>query len=192
MDPGGRSMSNNGINAQDPRNAGIIEYLRPRPVTMETIVERLGARAQGKTDLEIRNRARQMLETIESKPHRPDPPLSQPIERAPHPWFGLGTHPDLVETLWELDKLLPERCRWLLWGYPALVRADNGVVFAAAFGTIGILLRLPSEVLGEEEAEVSRNLTTPPDFSPAISDWHLVKLQGSVHHLGMRAYERAE
>jgi hypothetical protein len=139
-------MSHTGIKAEDPRNAGIIEYLRPGPVTRKAIVRRLAAVSKDRTDLEIRNHAAQVLRSIQGRPHRPDPPLSQPVDRAPHPWFVRGTHPDLVEALWKLDDFPPERCRWLLRGYPALVHPRSGVVFAAAIGTKGLFLRLPSEV----------------------------------------------
>ena len=69
-------MSHAGINAEDPRNAGIVEYLKPEPVTLETIARKLAAASKGKTDAEIRAQAEQMLQTIESKPHRSAPPLS--------------------------------------------------------------------------------------------------------------------
>lgn len=184
----GREMSHAGINAEDPRNAGIIGHLRPGPVTLEAIVRRLTAVSKGKTDLEIRNRAEQTLKSIQSRPHRPDPPLSQSVDRAPHPWFGLGTHPDLVEALWKLDDLLPERCRWLLWGYPALVHPRSGVVFAAAFGTKGLFLRLPSEVLGNEEVKAFKILGAAPDFGSAVADWRSVRPRASVVEFGPRAY----
>jgi hypothetical protein len=184
-------MAHTGIKAEEPRNAGIIEYLKPGPVTLETIVRRLSAVSKGKTDLEIRSHAQQVLESIQSRPHRPDPPLSQPVDHAPHPWLGLGTRPDLVEALWKLDDLLPERCRWLLWGYPALVHPRSGVVFAVAFGTKGLFLRLPSEVLSGEEAEASGILSVPPDFGSALSDWRSVK-PPHTGDLGTRAYGYAE
>jgi hypothetical protein len=186
-------MSHPGINAEDPRNAGIIEYLRPAPVTLESIIRKLTAASSGKTDHEIRKRSEEVLESIRSKPHRPDPPLSQPVDRAPHPWFGLGTHPDLVEALWKLDDSLPERCRWLLWGYPALVHLRSGVVFATAMGTIGLFLRLPGRALSGADAEVaSRALAAPPDRGSELSDWHLVRAWDSLAALGMRAYACAE
>jgi hypothetical protein len=190
-------MSHAGIHAEDPRNAGIIDYLRPEPVTLERVIRSLTAASKGKTDkgkidTEIRERAAQVIQSIESKPHRPDPPVSQPVDCAPHPWFGLGTHPDLVEALWKLDDLLPERCRWLLWGYPALVHPRSGVVFAAAFGTIGIVLRLPSEVLADEDAKAPSPLSAPPNSSPALSAWRLVRLWDCLPQLGSRAYAYAE
>ena len=183
-------MPHAGIDAEDPRNFGIIEYLRPQPVTLESLARKLTAASKGKTAAAVRERAEQILNSIETRPHRPNPPLSQPVDRAPHPWFGLGTHPDLVGALWKLDELLPERCRWLLWGYPALVHPRSGVVFAAAFGTIGLFLRLPPKVVGSAVAEASR--TAPADFSSAASDWHLVKSQPTVFDLGPGAYNCAE
>ena len=185
-------MSHAGINAEDPRNAGIVEYLKPEPVTLETIARKLAAASKGKTDAEIRAQAEQMLQTIESKPHRSAPPLSQPVEQAPHPWFGLGTHPDLIEALWKLDGSLPERCRWLLWGYPALAHPRSGVVFGIARGTIGLFLRLPKEVLADEDAKTPATVSAPPDASSALSDWRLIRQWNALAGLGMRAYADAE
>ena len=184
-------MSHAGINAEDPRNAGIVEYLKPEPVTLETVARRLAAASKGKTEAEIRARAEQVLQSIESKPHRPDPPLSQPVEQAPDPWFGLGTHPDLIEALWKMDGSLPERCRWLLWGYPALVHPHSGVVFGIARGTIGLFLRLPKEVLADEDAKTPATVSALPDASAALSDWRLIRQWSALASLGARAYAGA-
>jgi hypothetical protein len=59
------------------------------------------------------------------------------------PW-QLGTHPDLVETLWQrLDRALPVRCGWIVHGRPTLVHPLSGVVFAFASGTRDPALRVP-------------------------------------------------
>ena len=187
-----KAMSHAGINAEDPRNAGIVGYLKPEPVTLESVVRRLGRVSEDKTDTEIRAQATQLLRTIESKPHRPAPPLSQPVEQAPHPWFGLGTHPDLIEALWKLDGSLPERCRWLLWGYPALVHPRSGVVFGVARGTIGLFLRLPEEVLADEDTKAPATVGPLPDARSALSDWRLIRQWNALAGLGMRAYAGVE
>ena len=188
-------MSHAGIDPTDARNTGIIEYFRPKPVTLESIAQKLAAISPGKSRSDIHQQARQALERIESKP-RPSPPLSQPVEQAPHPWFGLGTHPDIIAPLWKLDDLLPQRCRWLLWGFPALVRPDSRVVFAAARGTFGIFLRLPLELLAGEERALSPvkagNLDgAAHDIGSAGPEWRFLHSTASLTHYGMIAYRHA-
>ena len=52
------------------------------------------------------------------------------------PYYGLGTHPDLVERLWgELGKALVVDCRAVFYGNPALIHPTSGVVFGFAGGT---------------------------------------------------------
>jgi hypothetical protein len=59
------------------------------------------------------------------------------------PW-RLGTHPDLVEIVWDqLPGQLPESCQWLVYGRPALVHPHSGVIFGIATGTSVLALRLP-------------------------------------------------
>ena len=189
-------MSHRGIDPTDARNAGIVEYFRPKPVTLESIAQKIAAISPGKSRSDIREQARQALERIESNPHRPDPPLSQPVEQAPHPWLGLGTHPDIIEPLWKLDDLLHQRCRWLLWGFPALVRPDSGVVFAAARGTIGIFLRLPPELLASDERAVAQGKAkilddAAHDIGSAGPEWRFLHSMASLAHYGMIAYSDA-
>lgn len=74
------------------------------------------------------------------------PPQAIEIQPAsmPRPY---GTHPDLVERLWEgLTKKLPVDCHWVVHGTPILVRPSSGVIFGMAFGTSTYALRLPLEV----------------------------------------------
>jgi hypothetical protein len=59
------------------------------------------------------------------------------------PYMTLGTHPDLVVRLWsELGRLMPADCRSVVFGVPALVRPDTGVIFGFAGGTQMYALRL--------------------------------------------------
>ncbi len=68
------------------------------------------------------------------------------------PW-QLGTHPDLVEIVWEqLPSQLPENCQWLIYGRPALVHPQSGIIFGMATGTSVLALRLPQS----DRREVSR------------------------------------
>jgi hypothetical protein len=59
------------------------------------------------------------------------------------PHLTLGTHPDLVDRLWnELGASLPVDCRVIVHGAPALVRPDTGVILGFAGGSLMYALRL--------------------------------------------------
>jgi hypothetical protein len=60
------------------------------------------------------------------------------------PYYTLGTHPEIVERLWdELGGRLPAKCGWILYGRPVLVHPRTGVVFGLAGGSLTYALRLP-------------------------------------------------
>jgi hypothetical protein len=60
------------------------------------------------------------------------------------PYEHLGTHPDLLSHFWdELGGSLPEDCRWVVYGTPALVHPRSGIAFGFAGGTHTYALRLP-------------------------------------------------
>jgi hypothetical protein len=139
-------MPHCGVTIDDPRNAGVIEYFRPKPVTRDSVLRKLTDASYGKPPPDLLMRVERALE-LARHPSRPDPPLSQSLNEVADPWFGLGTHPDIIEALWKLDDSLPQRCRWVLWGRPALVHPETGIVFAVGFGTIGFVLRLPADIL---------------------------------------------
>jgi hypothetical protein len=62
-----------------------------------------------------------------------------------NPYYRLGTHPDLLERLWDqLGRILPKDCRWIVHGTPVLVHHGSGVIFAFAGGTQTYALRLPT------------------------------------------------
>ena len=74
---------------------------------------------------------------------RPEPLLSVPPDAVTRPYETLGTHPDLVQRLWdELTVLLPVDCKWVLMGLPVLAHPESGVVFGFATGTHRYGLRL--------------------------------------------------
>jgi hypothetical protein len=74
------------------------------------------------------------------------------------PYYKLGTHPELVARLWdELGKGLPADCRRVVFGTPALVRPDSGVLFGFAGGTHTYALRLPA---GVRDAALTAGATT--------------------------------
>ena len=70
-------------------------------------------------------------------------PESCAPETVEDPYARLGTHPDVVQRLWDdLDAALPARCRWVAHGAPVLAHAVTGVIFGLAGGTV-YALRLP-------------------------------------------------
>lgn len=71
------------------------------------------------------------------------PPVAFP-DQVLRPYDQLGTHPDLVARLWdEIPRLLPEKCRAIFFGLPALIHPRTGIVFGFASGTHTYALRLP-------------------------------------------------
>ena len=62
----------------------------------------------------------------------------------PNAYGRCGCHPDIVYFLWdEIGKALPTDCRALVYGTPALVHSNSGVILAIGVGTASGLL-LPS------------------------------------------------
>jgi len=94
------------------------------------------------------------------------PPLARPDE-VPRPYDTLGTHPDLVARLWdELAASLPTDCRFVVFGTPALVRPDSGIVFGFAGGTHTYALRLPDDVRRDALAAGAKRVMTYPRQAP--------------------------
>ena len=93
------------------------------------------------------------------------------------PYMTLGTHPELVERLWDqLGKVLPQDCRAIFFGTPALVHPQSGVVIGFAGGTHTYALRLPGrERLEALEAGASRIYEYPHspafDLNDVGDDW---------------------
>jgi hypothetical protein len=69
------------------------------------------------------------------------------------PYMTLGTHPDVVTRLWkDLGSSLPIDCRVVVYGMPALVRPDSGVIIGIAGGTQMYALRLDAAGAAEARA----------------------------------------
>lgn len=86
---------------------------------------------------------RTLVTHFHSRHARGHPRESDPAQ-AENPYYTLGTHPEIVERLWdELGGVLPVSCRWILYGRPVLVHPSTGVVFGYAGGTLTYALRLP-------------------------------------------------
>lgn len=78
-------------------------------------------------------------------------PVGQPPEGVDR--WHLGTHPDVVERLWDvLDAALPESGRCVMYGSPALVHPASGVVVAVGIGTQYALRLLPDDRASAIEA----------------------------------------
>lgn len=83
----------------------------------------------------------------------PKRPAIESRDAYPDPYEGLGSHPEIVERVWDaLGSRMPVDCRCLVYRTPALVHPASGVVFAFAFGTTYCLRFTPSgyqEALGK-------------------------------------------
>jgi hypothetical protein len=175
-------MPHRGVAVDDPRNAGPIEYFRPKPVTRESLRRTLTAILADNDHADVEARIEETLHRICRGPIAPNPPISQSLDAVADPWYGLGTHPDIIEALWDMSDSLPQRCRWVLWGRPSLVHPDTGVVFAVGIGTIGIVCRLPPQVLVSADPHVARvsqklNRASTFDIGPAGPEWRLIGYQ---------------
>jgi hypothetical protein len=162
-----------GVSETDPRNDGPIAFFRPPDVTLAYLRQRLGAVFSHETPEQLDARARRFMADLAERRARPDPPLSQPLEAAADPWFGLGVHPEIISKLWRLNDSLPQSSRWLVWGHPALVHPKAGVIFAVAIGTLGIAARLPSE-LREGAAVLKFNFRRNYDIRPVGPEWRFL------------------
>ncbi|HCB02347.1 MAG TPA: hypothetical protein DEP19_08195 [Anaerolineae bacterium] len=67
----------------------------------------------------------------------------------PDPYYQQGSHPDVVERIWDqLGASLPKDCRCLVYGVPALVHPKSGIIFALSRGT-NYFLRLSEKIIDE-------------------------------------------
>lgn len=190
--PAARSApGHRGVAADDPRNAATIAHFRPMGVTRASALAQLAPYFRHRSLEELEAAVDALMRRIETGPIRPDPPLSQPLEAAPDSWFGLSTHPDIVEQMWAADDALPTQCRWLLWGRPALVHPSTGVVFAVGVGSIGWAARLPEAILAsatpeEASAIIERPPAEPYDIRAAGPEWRFL-LQAAPRLAWVRA-----
>ena len=65
-----------------------------------------------------------------------DTPLLASPKSVQEAYYGQGSHPDIVERVWDqLGGSLPRDCRCLVFGTPALVHPSCGIIFAFCNGT---------------------------------------------------------
>jgi hypothetical protein len=193
MDP---RIAHRGISAADPRNAGPIEYFRPKKVTRASVRARLAPYYARRGEVELAAKVDAVIERIARGPTRPDPPMSQPLDAVADPWMGLGTHPDIIEEMWRLDDALPVRCRWVFWGGPALVHPVSGIVFAVGFGTVGFVVRLPQPLRAGAEpdcaaAVLKGNPGQTFDISAAGPEWRFLRAKAPRMEWMRAAYDFA-
>ena len=175
------SATHVGVAEHDPRNRGPIEYFRPKPVTAET-TRALFTRVMPKASAEdIETRVARVIDDIAHRPVKP-PPLSQSLDQVAEPYYGLGTHPDIIDIMWRLDGDLPTSCRWVFWGGPALVHPRTGIVFAVGYGTMGFVMRLPPAALAtatdiEAPVRVKGNGAQVFDIAAAGPDWRFIRAE---------------
>ena len=71
-------------------------------------------------------------------------PLAASPSAEKDPYYQCGSHPDIVERVWDqLGSELPSSVKWLVFGSPALVHERSGLVLAVALGT-QYALRVPA------------------------------------------------
>ena len=179
-----------GVAEEDHRNQGVIAHFRPPDVTEDYVRARFARTIRHQTPAQLEARVAEFIARLAAKSPRPPPPLSQALEQVADPRNGLGTHPDIVEQLWRLDRAMPLSCRWVVWGYPALVHPQTGVIFAVAFGTIGIVVRLPPELSAAASAIRPTNPSQHYDISPAGAQWRFLS-GGSEEAHCRAAYDHA-
>jgi hypothetical protein len=185
-----------GVADDDARNRDPITFFKPMTFTVESAREMLKRNLPNASPADIEMRVRQVMTRIADRPVKPPPPLSQSLSEVDDPHYNLGTHPDIIERMWKLDELLPQRCRWVFWGKPSLVHPRTGVVFAVGFGTVGYVMRLPTQILNDattEQAEivVTGNPGQTFDISPAGPEWRFVKRRAPEADWCRVAYEFA-
>lgn len=77
------------------------------------------------------------------------PPVTPPDDPKRDYYWGAGAHPETVARVWDqLGKNLPSATRAVVFGTPALVHPESGVVLAFALGT-EYALRLPRRLWRE-------------------------------------------
>ncbi len=155
-------MAHCGVAVNDDRNAGVLAFLTPLDYSDEAVVrDRLTRSLRRASSAKIEETVARIMAA-----KSPPKPVSQALETVADPLYGLGTHPDLITRLWDLDDTLPEKCRWVIYGQPALVHPRSGVVFGLAGGTLGYALRLPEASRREADALGAKTAIKMPFEAP--------------------------
>jgi hypothetical protein len=169
-------MAHRGVALDDPRNGAILSLLRPSEPTAEIVAARLIRANHGQSPADLAEKVAQIMRS----PKDSAKPASQSLEQVADPWMGLGTHPDLIERLWQLNDNLPADCRWVVHGKPALVHPQSGVIFGYATGTLGYALRLraadraAADALGAK-TRIEARQSDSYDLAQAGPEWRFGK-----------------
>lgn len=71
-----------------------------------------------------------------SRGKKPESPLLASPDSVTDPYMQQGSHPDIVQRVWdEIGASLPMDCRCLIYGTPALIHPNSGVILAFCNGT---------------------------------------------------------
>ena len=112
-------------------------------------------------------------------------PLSYHASDTHDPYYQLGTHPDLVEMLWDkFPARIPIDPRWILHGKPVLVHPATSIIFAFATGTHTYAFRIPAELRESAKAtHASQHYRYPDgnvlDLTQYNADWIF---GGNIHN----------
>jgi hypothetical protein len=80
-----------------------------------------------------------------------------PASEAADPYYKAGTHPEIVEWLWErLGKGLPPESRCLVYGKPCLVQPVSGILLAIGYGTQYLVRLLEADMASALAADCVR------------------------------------
>jgi hypothetical protein len=113
---------------------------------------------------------RRLLEYMANRPPNGFPRISARDETWKDPYWQHGSRPEIVEWVWDkLGSGLLVDCRFFLYGTPALVTPQSGVVLAVAWGT-SYLIRVPplaSAKAIQLSAEIVRALTPKGAINPS-------------------------
>ena len=74
-------------------------------------------------------------------------PILAAWDSVPDPYMEQGSHPDVVERVWDvIGTSLPDDCRCLVYGTPALLHPGKGIILAFCNGT-SYCLRLNAQLV---------------------------------------------
>jgi hypothetical protein len=141
-------MAHSGVALEHPDNAGVIARLNKPHVIADRpgLIRRLEQLQASQPSVAIDRVLFRLRNNI------PDPPI--PPSESPQSVnaMGLGTHPDIVEHLWNIGRKLPTDCAWVAFRRPVLAHSVTGIIFGLGIGTLGYALRLPPEFMPEARA----------------------------------------
>jgi len=108
----------------------------------------------------LKEAATSLRERVGSLIHKKKPGTFATWDSIKNPYMNSGIHPDVVDRIWDqLGFPLPQDCRCLLFGTPALVHPKTGVIIAACYRG-ECCLRLPKSAAPGARRQVVRQLSS--------------------------------